>query len=125
MRPSNKEDLVLIGGDAAAGGYGPGTQFWDGRVIIIYGIWKKQETAKGSNFLKDVATGSFDGKEVWMCTYNLVWAYYTLKKGMSSRKGLPDLVKDIKQDCQKRTIFFHPLHVSGARMIALGFDGLS
>ena len=78
----------------------------------------------GMKFLKDVTTDSFDGKEVWMCTDNLVWAYI-LKKGMSSRKGLTDLEKDIKLECRKRTIFFHPLHVSGARMIALGFDSLS
>ena len=44
---------------------------------------------------------------------------------MSSKKGLSDLVKDIKLECRHRHIFFHSLHISGQRMIALGFDGLS
>ena len=134
VRPKSKEDVVYIGGDAAAGGYGAGTQDWRGNVRVQYGIWSEWETSKGSNwreatnlarhFHADVKTGALDGKEVWLVTDNLVWSYI-LKKGMSSKKGLADLVKEIKLECRHREIFFHSLHVSGLRMIALGFDGLS
>ena len=44
---------------------------------------------------------------------------------MSRRKGLTDLVREIKLECRKHQVFWHPFHVSGKRMIKMGFDGLS
>ena len=134
VRPKALTDVVYMGGDAAVGGFGAGTQLWDGAVKISYGKWTQQESDNGSNWrkannlarriLSEIRKGAFTGKEVWMATDNLVWAYI-LKKGMSKKKGLSDLVKDIKLECRRHDIFFHPFHISGERMIALGFDGLS
>ena len=62
--------------------------------------------------------------EVWMATDNVVWALIA-NKGMSKRKGLCDIVRDIKIECRRHEVFWHPFHVSGLRMIKMGFDGLS
>jgi len=59
-----------------------------------------------------------------MATDNLVWSLI-LNKGMSTKRGLTDIVLEIKVECHKRNVFFHPFHISGRRMILLGFDGLS
>jgi hypothetical protein len=98
------------------------------------GNWTRSETDCGSNwreaynlarvFLNEIRAGSLDGKEVWMATDNLVWALIA-NKGMSKRKGLSDIVRDIKIECRKHEVFWHPFHVSGKRMIKIGFDGLS
>ena len=134
VRPNTITDIVFMGGDAAVGGFGAGTQHWDGAVKISYGKWTQQESDNGSNWrkannlacqiLSEMRMGAFNRKEVWMATDNLVWAYI-LKKGISKKKGLSDLVKDIKLKCRSHDIFFHHFHISGERMIALGFDRLS
>lgn len=60
-----------------------------------------------------------------MATDNLVWALIA-NKDMSKSKGLSDIVhQDIKLECRKHQVFWHPFHVSGKRMIWMGFDGLS
>ena len=102
--------------------------------MIWMGNWSTNETARGSNwreatnlariFLSQVRGGHLDGKEVWMATDNLVWALIS-NKGMSKKKGLSDIVREIKYECRQHEVFWHPFHVSGKRMIKMGFDGLS
>ena len=134
VRPREKSDLVYMGGDASAAAFGAGEQRPDGRVTVWLGNWTPTETSKGSNWreasnlaralLQRIKSGSLDGKEVWMATDNLVWALIA-NKGMSKSKGLCDIVRDIKLECRKHEVFWHPFHVSGKRMIKMGFDGLS
>ena len=134
VRPRERSDVVYMGGDASAAAYGAGEQHPDGRVTVWLGNWTSRESGKGSNWreainlarslLHRVRSGDFDGKEVWMATDNLVWALIA-NKGMSRSKGLSDIVRDIKLECRKHTVFWHPFHVSGKRMIQMGFDGLS
>ena len=134
VRPSGRRDVAYLGGDASAAGHGAGIQYPDGTVEISIGRFTAAETARGSNWreatnlarktLRVIRGGRLDGFELWMVTDNLVWSYIT-KKGMSSKRGLSDLVREIRKECLKRGIFLHPIHVSGDRMIRLGFDGLS
>lgn len=134
VRPREKTDVVYMGGDASAAAYGAGEQQVDGTVTVWLGNWTTRETSKGSNwreasnlaraFLRRIDSGDLDGKEVWMATDNLVWALIA-NKGMSKSKGLSDIVRDIKLACRKHQVFWHPFHVSGKRMIKMGFDGLS
>jgi hypothetical protein len=133
-RPRGPNDVVYFGGDASAAAYGAGCQLVDGTVLIWMGNWTQSETDRGSNwreafnlaqvFLHQIRSGALDGKEVWMATDNLVWALIG-NKGMSRRKGLSDIVRDIKIECRKHEVFWHPFHISGKRMIKIGFDGLS
>ena len=134
VRPREKCDVVYMGGDASAAAYGAGEQHPDGRVTVWLGNWTMHESRKGSNWreaanlaralLRRIESGDLDGKEVWMATDNLVWALIA-NKGMSKSKGLSDIVRDIKLACRKHEVFWHPFHVSGKRMIKMGFDGLS
>ena len=134
VRPREKSDLLYMGGDASAAAFGAGEQRPDGKVTVWMGNWTQQETDRGSNWreasnlacalLRRIQSGSLDGKEVWMATDNLVWALIA-NKGMSKSKGLSDIVRDIKLECRKHEVFWHPFHVSGKRMIRMGFDGLS
>ena len=134
VRPREKTDVIYMGGDASAAAYGAGEQHGDGNVTVWLGNWTMYESAKGSNWreaanlaralLRRITSGHFDGKEIWMATDNLVWALIA-NKGMSKSKGLSDIVRDIKLACRKHEVFWHPFHVSGKRMIKMGFDGLS
>lgn len=134
VRPRQSSDLAYMGGDASAAAYGTGVQDPSGKGTVWLGNWRPSETEKGSNWreaanlarilLMLIRAGKFDGKEIWMATDNLVWALIANKE-MSKRKGLSDLVREIKLECRKHQVFWHPFHVSGKRMIKLGFDGLS
>lgn len=134
VRPRGSNDVAYFGGDASAAAYGSGCQLSDGTVLIWMGNWTRSETDRGSNWreafnlarilLQEIRAGNLDGKEVWMATDNLVWALIA-NKGMSKRKGLSDIVRDIKIECRKHEVFWHPFHISGKRMIKIGFDGLS
>ena len=42
---------------------------------------------------------------------------------MSKSIGLTDIVRDIKYECRKHDVFWHGLHISGKRMIKIGYDG--
>ena len=133
LRPRNKDDVAYLGGDASAAGYGVGVQR-HGVVRVMMANWRVEESDKGSNwreatcqarlFLGDIRAGRMDGLEVWTVSDNLVWTQIA-KKGMSSKKGLSDIVREIKMECRSHEVFWHPIHVSGKRMIELGFDGLS
>jgi hypothetical protein len=134
VRPRDSNDVVYLGGDASAAAFGAGQQLPDGTVTVWLGNWSAKETSQGSNWreatnlaralLNQIRAGVFDGKEVWMATDNLVWALIA-NKGMSKRKGLSDIVLEIKLECRQHEVFWHPFHVSGKRMIKMGFDGLS
>ena len=134
VRPRLSHDVIYLGGDASAAAYGAGQQLPDGTVTVWLGNWNPDETAMGSNwreatnlarvFLRQIRSGALDGKEVWMATDNLVWALIS-NKGMSKKKGLSDIVREIKFECRRHEVFWHPFHVSGKRMILMGFDGLS
>ena len=105
VMPKGSNDVVYFGGDASAAAYGSGCQLPDGTVLIWMGNWTQSETDKGLNwreafnlahiFLKEIWAGNLDGKEVWMATDNLVWALIA-NKGMSRRRGLSDIVCNIK-----------------------------
>jgi hypothetical protein len=118
------KDVVYFDGNASAAAYGSGCQLLDGTVLVWMGNWTQSETDRGSNwkeaynlacvFLREICTGNLDGKEVWMATDNLVWALIA-NKGMSKRKGLSDIVRDIKIECRKHEIFWHLFYVSAGR----------
>eukprot|EP00804_Cyclotella_cryptica_P009707 CCRYP_011249-RA/>CCRYP_011249-RA protein AED:0.25 eAED:0.25 QI:0/0/0/0.5/1/1/2/0/403 len=132
LRPCNPDDYVYLCGDASAAGYAAGIQRPDGTTTVTLGNWTDVQTARGSNwrearnlalaFLRDVRSGRLDGKEVWALTDNLVFSIVS-NKGMSKSIGLTDIVRDIKYECRKHNVFWHGLHISGKRMIKIGYDG--
>eukprot|EP00956_Cyclotella_meneghiniana_P028738 scaffold67774_cov23-Cyclotella_meneghiniana.AAC.1 len=121
VQPQQSNDLAYyMGGDASSGAYGTGVQTPDGKGIVWLGNWRPGETARESNWREAANLARI---LLMMIRAGTTW--YGPNKGMSRRKGLTDLVREIELECRKHQVFWHPFHVSGKRMIKMGFDGLS
>jgi len=134
VRPRSKDMVAYVGGDASGNGFGAGTQIGGDRVYVQHGQWKEEDSKRGSNWreganlanrlLRDIAAGRLDEREVWVVTDNRTWAS-VCNKGTSTSQQLYDLMIELRIAVRDHGIFLHVLHVSGRRMIKMGFDGLS
>ena len=134
LRPKDAHLLRLMGADASAEGFGAAVQYPELVIEERDGLWtegfaqKSSNTREGFNIgnhlKKDISDGKFDGCEAWVGTDNSTWSA-VCTKGMSSVRHLFYLWVEINRLAFEHNVFLHCFHISGARMIATGIDGLS
>jgi hypothetical protein len=133
VRPVHDSHVAYGRGDAAADGFGAGIQV-KGINRIQHGTWKEEDSARGSNWreatnlankvIRDLETGKLDGFEIWLATDNKSFSGCT-NKGTSTSQQLFAVIVAMKLVVRKHSVFLHVIHVSGKRMIAMGYDGAS
>lgn len=134
IRPTDIHKLRYSVGDASAEGFAIAVQY---PLLVVEerdGLWLDEYSAKSSNLREalnianhlkhDIALGKHDGCEIWQATDNAVWSA-VCSKGLSSVRHLFDLLVELKLLAHKHNVFWRCFHISGARMIATGIDGLS
>ncbi len=134
LRPTDMTKLRYSVGDASAEGFAVAVQY---PLLVVEerdGLWLEEYSAKSSNLREalnianhlkhDITQGKHDGCEIWQATDNAVWSA-VCNKGMSSARHLFDLLVELKQLAHQHNVFWRCFHISGARMIATGIDGLS
>ena len=140
MRGSKLNTAKLVFGDASGGGFGSSWEKGkvegedDERVGFRFGTWDSQSSEESSNYreLRNLTEtlelmgndGELDGTELFVFTDNST-AESAFAKGSSSSRKLFELVLRLRKLEMTNGCKIHVSHVSGARMIAQGSDGLS
>jgi hypothetical protein len=124
IRPTDKGKLRFFCGDASREGFRGATQYPNGTLSAREGLWDPQFQNQVTHLLHEIRAGKHDGCEVWAAIDNSVWSA-VWNKGMSQQaRHLFYLVITLKQEARDHEVYLRCFHISGARMIACGVDGL-